>query len=116
VVNAFKYTKQLEEAGFSREQAEIQLQIMTEIVEGDLATKQDLQILGTALGRDSKTLESSLQQDIKTLETNLRHEMTSLDSNLRQDMKTLETNLKHEMTSLDSNLRQDMKSLEINIQ
>ncbi len=40
--NAFKYTKQLEEAGFSREQAEIQLQIITEIVEGDLATKQDL--------------------------------------------------------------------------
>lgn len=40
--NAFKYTKQLEEAGFSREQAEIQLQVITEIVEGDLATKQDL--------------------------------------------------------------------------
>lgn len=40
--NAFKYTKQLEDAGFSREQAEIQLQIITEIVEGDLASKQDL--------------------------------------------------------------------------
>ena len=42
MVNTFKYTRQLEEVGFSREQAEIQLQIITEIVEGDLATKQDL--------------------------------------------------------------------------
>ncbi len=42
MINAFKYTKQLEEAGFSRAQAEIQLQVITEIVEGDLATKQDL--------------------------------------------------------------------------
>lgn len=41
-MNTFKYTRQLEEVGFSREQAEIQLQIITEIVEGDLATKQDL--------------------------------------------------------------------------
>ena len=40
--NAFKYTKQLEEVGFTREQAEIQLQVITEIVEGELATKQDL--------------------------------------------------------------------------
>jgi hypothetical protein len=49
VFNAFKYTKQLEEAGFSREQAELQLQVITEIVEGDLATKQDLAILKTDL-------------------------------------------------------------------
>jgi len=40
--NAFKFTKQLEEAGFSREQAEAQLQVIAEVVEGDLVTKQDL--------------------------------------------------------------------------
>jgi hypothetical protein len=69
--NAFKYTKQLEEAGFSREQAEIQLQIITEIVEGNLATKQDLEILGTGLRQDTKTLEVNLGQEMKTLEANL---------------------------------------------
>jgi hypothetical protein len=42
MLNTFKYTKQLEEAGFSRDQAEAQLQVIAEIVEGDLATKQDL--------------------------------------------------------------------------
>lgn len=40
--NALRYTKILEEAGLSREQAEAHIQIFTEIVEGDLTTKQDL--------------------------------------------------------------------------
>ena len=58
--NAFKYTKQLEEAGFSREQAEIQLQVITEIVEGELATKQDLKILETNLSITFNNLESKI--------------------------------------------------------
>jgi hypothetical protein len=55
--NAFKYSKQLEEAGFSREQAEIQLQVITEIVEGDLATKQDLKIAVSNLENKMQQLE-----------------------------------------------------------
>lgn len=39
------YTKKLEQAGISREQAEVHIQIMAEIVEGNLATKQDLRDL-----------------------------------------------------------------------
>lgn len=40
--NSLKYAKQLEEVGVSREQAEVQIQIMTEIIETNLATKQDI--------------------------------------------------------------------------
>lgn len=94
--NAFKYSKQLESAGFSREQAEIQLQVITEIVEGELATKQDLQNLGTAISHDAKATESNLRKDIEAL----RHEMKTGESSLRQeieliriDMKTLENRL-----------------------
>lgn len=42
MINALEYMKRLEQAGFTRQQAEIQVQFVTEIVEGDLATKQDL--------------------------------------------------------------------------
>jgi hypothetical protein len=66
MLNAFKYTKKLEEAGFSREQAEIQLQVITEIVEGDLATKQDLKILETnmlnAVEIKATHIENKMQQ------------------------------------------------------
>ena len=60
--NAIKYTKQLEEVGFSRVQAEAQLQIISEIVEGDLATKQDLKILETTLTGTINNLENKIQQ------------------------------------------------------
>lgn len=45
MINTLKYAKELEEAGFSRKQAEANIQIIAEIVEGDVATKQDLKEL-----------------------------------------------------------------------
>jgi len=71
MINALKYAKKLEEAGFSREQAEVQLQIITEVVEGDLATKQDLDIF-------RKDLEYAIQASVK----DLRHDMQQLEYRL----------------------------------
>jgi BioD-like phosphotransacetylase family protein len=47
--DSLKYAKKLEEAGVSREQAEVHIQIMTEIIETNLATKQDLKDLSAEL-------------------------------------------------------------------
>jgi len=43
--NTLLYTKRLEATGISREQAEAHVQIIAEIVEENLATKQDLKEL-----------------------------------------------------------------------
>ncbi len=45
MINTLSYAKKLEEAGFSRKQAEANIQIIAEIVEGDVATKQDIKEL-----------------------------------------------------------------------
>ena len=45
VFNSLNYAKRLEQAGFTREQAEAQANIMTEIVDEKIATKQDLREL-----------------------------------------------------------------------
>lgn len=42
MVNALKYIKNLEEAGFSRDQAEAQVQVLIDATEGELVTKRDL--------------------------------------------------------------------------
>lgn len=52
--NTLQYAKKLEAVGIPRNHAEAHIQIIAEIVEGDLATKQDL-----------KNTEISLRQDIK---------------------------------------------------
>lgn len=43
--NSLKYSKNLEAVGVSREQAEAHIQIIAEVVENDMATKQDLKEL-----------------------------------------------------------------------
>lgn len=45
VFNSINYAKRLEQAGFTRQQAEVQANIMTEIVDEKIATKQDLRVL-----------------------------------------------------------------------
>ncbi len=43
--NTLKYAKMLQEVGFSKDQAEKSIEILLEIMEEKLVTKEDLQIL-----------------------------------------------------------------------
>ncbi len=47
--DTLKYSRILEAVGVSRDQAEAHIKIMAEIVEGDLATKQDIERLENKL-------------------------------------------------------------------
>lgn len=76
--NSLKYAKQLEEVGVSREQAEVHMQIMTEIVETNLATKEDMkdvrqeikdlgvQLAGKFDQLEAKIIQSEYRATIKT--------------------------------------------------
>jgi hypothetical protein len=61
--NAIRYTKKLEEVGISREQAEAHIHIFSEIVEGELATKQDLSYAVEKI--DNKMLQMEYRLIIK---------------------------------------------------
>lgn len=43
--NPIKYTRNLEAVGLSRDQAEAHIQIIADVIENDVATKQDLKDL-----------------------------------------------------------------------
>lgn len=45
MINTLEYAKKLERAGVSRRQAEAHIQIISQVVEVDMATKQDLREL-----------------------------------------------------------------------
>ena len=47
--DTLKYSRTLESVGIAREQAEAHVRMIAEIVEGDLATKQDIQNLQNQL-------------------------------------------------------------------
>lgn len=52
VFNSLNYAKRLEDAGFTRQQAEVQANILSEIVDEKIATKQDLRELELRLKYD----------------------------------------------------------------
>ena len=58
--DALSYAKKLKSVGFTEEQAEVQVEILAQIIDERLATKQDI----LALKRDMKEMELSLKQDL----------------------------------------------------
>ena len=73
--NALKYVKILEGTGITREQAEAHVQIISEILEGDLVTKQDLLNSENALKTDLVRLESNLNNSVQQLQ----HKMLQME-------------------------------------
>jgi len=64
IFDTLQYSKRLREAGFSQKQAEVQAEVIAEIVEDKVATKRDLEELRIALKRDIE----ELRRDMKELE------------------------------------------------
>lgn len=58
--NSLKYTKILEESGLPRNQAEAHMQIMTAVVEEDMATKADLKELKTDLKSEMRDFKNDI--------------------------------------------------------
>ena len=54
------YAKELQSAGFTPQQAEVQAKALARIVDERLATKQDIELLKHELQRDIKELEERL--------------------------------------------------------
>lgn len=101
MVNALKYTKELEKAGFSHEQAETSIKVLYEVMDDNFATKLDL-----------KELEYATRADIKASEQNLRSELKESEQNLRSELKESEQNLKSELKALEH--RMDLQFADVN--
>lgn len=67
MIDTLMYVKKLEASGVPRELAELQVQIMTDIVDQNYATKQDFK---------------DLRQEMKELRIELKHDMARLEDRL----------------------------------
>lgn len=68
--NAMKYIRDLEAAGFDRGQAEAQVQMILDAMEGDLATKADFAVFREQIQNQIGTLEYHI--DKKFIEAEFR--------------------------------------------
>ena len=81
--NALKYVEELRNAGMPEKQAEAQIRVLNEVVDSELASKQNVETVREELKRDIKELElkietvrEELKRDIKELELRLTHTLT----------------------------------------
>ncbi len=100
IFDTYKQVKKLMAAGVPEPQAEAQVEIFIQFIDGNLATKVSLAQVAADLKRDMKELEAGLKRDMKELE-----------AGLKRDIKELETNLKHDIKDLDLKI----ESLRINL-
>ena len=69
--DTLSYAKKLISVGVPQEQAEVQAETFSEIIESELVTTRDMKELEVSLKRDMKELEVSLKRDMKELEQRL---------------------------------------------
>ena len=111
--NSLKYVRFLEGVGISREQAEAHVQLITEITEGDLATKQDVIDIRRDIAEKSATKADIAEprQGIKADIAELRQEIladrlaTKAEfASVRHEMSSMKESLEHKMLQMESRL------------
>jgi hypothetical protein len=85
--NSLKYAKMLMNAGVPREAAETQIEIMSDMMQDNFSTKQDVKDLGVALRSEMQEMNMSLRAEMQETASALRAEMRELGASLRGEMK-----------------------------
>ena len=83
-----RYVKRLVASGMPEAQAEVIASEQRDLIEDQIATKQDLKELGVHL--EQKIREMELRQEQKIREMELRQEQKIREMELRQEQKTLQ--------------------------
>ena len=83
------FAKKLQEAGVPSQQAEAHAEALRGLVEGNLATKRDIEELRSPTQRDLKEVESRLLHEIELV----RRDVKEMETGLRRDMKEMEARI-----------------------
>ena len=65
--NSFAYAKKLKSAGFTEDQVEVQVELITELVDEQLATKVDIELIR----KDIAELRKASKHDIESLRSDM---------------------------------------------
>ncbi len=99
--NAIRYTKTLEAAGFSREQAEATIDVFLRFMEHNFSTKEDLQNFRNETQKEFQVMRSETQQEFQAVRSEFRRDMQGLRNEVhefRTEFRHSLVNLEHKMT------------------
>jgi len=86
ILDTLEFATKLKAGGFTEQQAETQARAIAEIVEKQLATRQDVEAREADLKRDIHESENRLEVRIKELEISLRKDIEVLRAEVKRDI------------------------------
>jgi len=92
--DTLKYAKKLEASGMTRDQAEVQVHIIAEMVVDGVATKQDLALQTALTQKEFLAVRSEMQTEFAAVRSEMRSEFASVRAATRSEIQDLE----HRMT------------------
>ena len=87
--DTLSYSKQLEDAGFTRQQAEVQATAILAILEDKIASKRDLHETELRLQNELKETELRLQKDLRETELRLQNEIEKTRNEIEKTKNSL---------------------------
>jgi hypothetical protein len=92
--NALRYTKELEKAGFSHEQAEASVTILIDAMNDNFATKSDIKELDSKIDSAVKELDSKIDSTVKELNSKIDSAVKELNSKIDSNALKFESSLR----------------------
>lgn len=109
------YVKKLVAAGVPRQQAETQVEIMSDILVSTFATKQDLKDLSFAMSADITEFKTEMRSEITEFKTEMRSEITELRTEMRSEITELRTEMRSEITELRTEMNSEFSKVHLEI-
>jgi hypothetical protein len=109
--NALAYSKKLEQAGFSRDQAEATINVFFQFMDYNFATKSDLSDAKSEIKSEMVNLRTELKTEISELRTELKSEVAELRTELKSEVAELRTELKSEVAELRTELKTEIAEI-----
>jgi hypothetical protein len=93
--NPMKYIKNLEAAGFERIQAEAQVQMVLDALEGDLATKADFAVLKSDFKSEVAVIKSDFKSEVAVLKSDFKADVAVFKEQLDTRFIQVESRFAH---------------------
>lgn len=113
--NALKYTEELEKAGFTRQQAEISVKVLIEVMNDNFATKSDLKDANLVLRADLREMETVLRSDMREMDASLRTEISRVETTLRAEIRDVESRLGNEIRDVETKLSTEIRDIRASV-
>lgn len=105
--NAIRYTKTLEAARFSREQAEATIDVFLKFMEHNFLTKEDVSALRTETQKEFHNLRFEIRkefQEVRSSISSTEASAQSLATSLRTEINELRIEFRHALVTLEQKM------------